>query len=349
MNRKRLVVAVLTSLMLLALLVGGTFAVFTDTESAHPKFKAGTINIALSGEAYTTTFLNPTGFDDWKPGDHEDFELNIKNTGSNKAWIQIYIYETPPWTDGRANFWDAATWEVEHTGDWNKWVLSPDENMQVKLVVDFPQSAGNEFQGAQGDLAILVVGKQWRNKLQDGYSCVALEDKPKPDYVPILDNDLEGILCYKVEGSNLLVDLNGYGLTPNAYYQLDLTGGDKNNPIDGACTAQDTRFAGMSGDLYVAGYWNWGTVLEAVCNPSNGGEGVWNYAGVYGGVKADALGRISFGGSFTMPAGAYQGVGAHVKEIQKNGAPAGEADLPGNGWPVILSEMDYISFTVPTP
>ncbi len=343
MNRRRLIIAVLTSLMLLALLVGGTFAVFTDTESSHPKFKAGTINIALSGEAYTTTFLNPTGFDDWKPGDHEDFELNIKNIGSNKAWIQIYIYETPPWTDGRANFWDAAAWDVEHTGEWNKWVLSPGESMQVKLVVDFPQSAGNEFQGAQGDLAILVVGKQWRNKFNE-YSCVALEDKDS-DYIPILGNGLEGIVCYKEVDGKLLVDVNGYGLDDGEYYQLSLNGTGGGTNCD---NFEDVSFAGMSGNLYLSGWYQYdGMVLHNSCGAS-WHEGVWNFTGTYGEVKADPSGAIAWSGELEgLPKGTYDHVKFMVKHITGYAAPAPDVGNEGNSWVPILMEMDYLSFIIP--
>jgi hypothetical protein len=95
----------------------------------------------------------------------------------------------------------------------------------------------------------------------------------------------------------------------------------------------------MSSDLYEAGYWNWGTFLEGACDPSSGGEGVWNYAGVYGGVVSDGVGAISYADTLSgLPSGDYV-VKAHVKEII--GA------IPGTSWPVVLSEVDYIRFTIP--
>jgi len=352
MRNRTLFGSLLLTGVMIGALAGGSYAIFTDTESAHVKFEAGSIDITLSGEVYTETYLNPDGFDDWKPGDHDEFELNITNL-DNRAWIQIYIYETPPWTQGRPNFWDVAEWDVIHSGTWNQWDLGKNETMQVRLSVEFPQWVGNDYEGAQGDLLILVVAKQYRNKFEEGYSCVALEDKgTQAPWLPDLGNDLEGIICFKPTGiaGELEVDVNAYGLTPGAYYQLDFTGGDMNNPIDGACTTQDGNLAGMvPGDLYSSGYWNWGLFLEAACNPANGGEGVWNYAGVYGGVQANAAGSISFGDVLVgLPDGSYQGIGAHVKEIQQsNGTPSTLAQLPGQKWPVILSEMDYLSFIIP--
>jgi predicted ribosomally synthesized peptide with SipW-like signal peptide len=346
MTRKSFFVGGLLTLILTAAVVGGSFAIFTDTESTHVRFEAGNINIALSGEVNEKLYLNPEGFEDWKPGDYEEFGLTITNVGRNYAWIQVYIYETPPWTVGRSNFWDVAEWGVNHDGTWNDWVIGKDETVDLTLWVDFPQWVGNDYQNAQGDLLILVMANQARNKYP-GYSCVALENKgTSAPWLPELDDEIEGIICYKPTGSTgeLKVVLNAYGLTPGAYYQLDFTGGDTNNPIDAGCQLQDQYLAGMSGDLYTSGYWNWGTYLEGTCKAMNGGEGVWNYAGVYliDAVQADTSGAISFektltglpGGSFT-----YQGIGAHVKEI--TGAH------PGTAWTVILSEMDYLNFTIP--
>jgi predicted ribosomally synthesized peptide with SipW-like signal peptide len=361
MKSKRLLVGVLVIAVVIAAVTGGTYAIFTDTEAVHVKFEAGTIDIEVAGvdeDGYAEFFLNPETFEDWKPGDYAEWELDIHNSGTNVAWINIYVYPTGHWDDGHPDLWTCETnpdckpyyeWEeLENPSgsDWNMWLLDHSQHLRYKLKVYFPQCAGNSCQGAQGDLLILVEAKQWRNKYPDpwGYSCVALEDKdPLNNHLPDLSNGLEGIICYKPTGNTgeLDVVLNAYGLTPDAYYQLDLAGGDSNNPHDGACTAQDDALAGMMpGDLYSSGYWNWGTVLEATCNSASGGEGVWNYAGVYGDVQADASGSISYQATLTgLPTGNYVGVGAHVKEI--TGTP------PGTGWTVILSEMDYLSFNVP--
>ena len=341
MRRKTLLVSMLVIAVVAVAVVGGTYAVFTDTESAHVKFEAGTIAIGVSGEAFAQTRLDPDGFDDWKPGDSEDFDIVITNDGNNKAWIQIYIYETGPWTEGQPNFWDVGEWEVDHPGDWNQWVVTPTASLSMTLNVNFPQWVGNDYQGAQGDLLILIVAKQWRNKFGEGYFCTALEDKDA-DWLPVLGNGMEGIICYKPTVSGLHVDLNAYGLTPGANYQLDLTGGDTNNSIDPDCQPQDDALAGMvPSDLYSSGYWNWGTYLEATCTTGNGGEGVYNYAGVHTALTADSNGSISFGGDLALPSGTYAGVGAHVKEV--TGA------LPGTAWTGVLHEMDYLSFVIPSP
>ena len=342
MKRKKLFTGALLTVVLLSAFVGGGYAIFTDTESVRVTFQAGTIDIDVNGaEGYQTVILNPKDYDDWKPGDEAEWELDIHNKGSNKAWIQVYVYPGGNlWTcEGNPDCRPHYKWD--YTGDWNMWVIEPSQKVELDLKVVFPQCAGNDCQGATGELMILVVAKQWRNKYQE-YSCIALENKNTTTWMPVLDDGIEGIICYKVDQGKLLVDLNAYGLTEDAYYQLDFTGGDMNNPHDGACTTQDANLAGMvPGDLYSSGYWNWGTYLEATCNPIKGGEGVYNYAGVYGTVQAVGVGgSISYSGSLALPSGSYKGIGAHVKLI-------GGLPIPGTSWTVILSEMDYLSFTIP--
>ena len=344
MKRKKLFTGALLTVVLLSAFVGGGYAIFTDTESTHVRFEAGTINISLSGEVYEKLYLKPEGFDDWKPGDNEDFELNIKNVGNNKAWIQLYIYETPPWTEGRPNFWDVAEWGVTDDTNWNKWLLSPQETMQLKLWVDFPQWVGNDYQGAQGDLLILVVAKQWRNKFEEGYSCVALEDKDNK-WLPILGNELEGIVCYKVEGDKLLVDVNGYGLTPGEYYQLSLngTGGGPS-----CSNFEDVSFAGMTSSLYHSGWYHFdGMLLHSTCT-EDWHEGVYNFTGTDGEVKASSAGSISWGGVVTgLPSGNYDKVKFLVKHITGYTDPPPESGDYGTNWTPVLMEMDYLSFTIP--
>lgn len=350
--RRKVLIGMLIAVAAIAAAIGGTYAIFTDTEATKITFEAGTIAIDINDAGEWA--MTPGEFDDWKPGDYEEWTLEITNSGTNKAWIQIYAYAGGDFWNCDGNCSPFYDWEeVENLGGegWNMWVLDPAEVLKYKLKVTFPQCAGNSCQGVHGELRILVVAKQWRNKYEEGYSCVALENKDA-DYLPNLGDGIEGIICYKPTGKpgELEVDVNAYGLTPDAYYQLDLTGGDSGNPHDGACTTQDGHLAGMvPGDLYSSGYWNWGTTLEASCNSAKGGEGVWNYAGVYGGVQADASGSISWGDVLTgLPGHVYVGIGAHVKEIQDAaGNPVDDGGLPGQKWPVILSEMDYLTFTIP--
>jgi predicted ribosomally synthesized peptide with SipW-like signal peptide len=358
MKRRTLLVGALVIAVAVAAVVGGTYAIFTDTESMHVKFEAGTIDIEVNEtegfqEIWAAEFWD---FDDFKPGDHWWYDLVIHNNGNNKAWIQVYLYPTGPWTEGAPDLrscdpnpdCNLSTWgEVMEGGEWNRWVIAPSESITLRINALFPQCMGNNCQGGQADLLILVVAKQWRNKFEEDYACIALENKDTSTWLPILDDETEGIICFRTGGDNnrdLEIDLNAYGLAANACFQLDLTGLDSNNSLDPGCQTQDDALAGMPGDLYISGYWNWGTYLEATCQASNGGEGVWNYAGVYDGqqgqqkVCSDDSGAISFGGTFTgLPDGDYV-LAAHVKEITD--------PWPGSAWTERLAEMDYLRFHI---
>jgi hypothetical protein len=226
------------------------------------------------------------------------------------------------------------------------YALDPSETEVLNLNAAFPLCAGNNCQGASGYFRMFIHA--WQQSHLDGYTCIKLEDKEAPDWMPDPTTPPHGNLCFRVVDSDgdsveddLHVVVNAYGLTPDAYFQLDLTGGDTNDPYDAGCQWQDDALADMSTDAYTAGYWNWGTYLEGTCDANNGGEGVWNYAGVYGtdAVGSDGSGAISYEGYLTgMPSGDYH-LKAHVKEISN--------PWPGDDWTEVLAEMDYLIFTIP--
>jgi predicted ribosomally synthesized peptide with SipW-like signal peptide len=318
-----------------------TFAVFSDnTGSDIQEFAAGTVDINVNGQQ--NGFDTELDMEKMEAGDCETDTFVVTNTGTLPVnlWSWTYTY-----------------------GDIFSCDPNPDCNMYVKMTPDeladsdatpnhleasggtetfdveacLPLCAGNGCQAKTGKVRFYFHAVQASN-LED-FECVKLEDKEPPTWFPKPLTPPHGNLCYKVDGSDLEVVVNAYGLTPDTNFQLDLTGGDMNDPEDAACTPQDDSLAAMSSDLYEAGYWNWGTVLEGTCNSSNGGEGVWNYAGVYGGVESDGTGAISYAATLSgLPGGSYV-VKAHVKEII--GTP------PGTAWPVVLSEVDYIRFTIP--
>lgn len=334
--------------VMVAALAGGSYAIFTDTESAHVKFEAGSIEITVDGDVFTEEFLVPGEFDDWKPGDYEEWPIHIVNHG-NKAWIQIYIYPTPPWDATKPNFWDVAEFGVEPSEDWNQWILEEGGELDLTLWVDFPQTVGNDYEEAQGDLLILVVAKQYRNKFEEGFSCVALENKDS-NFLPILGDELEGIVCYKVVGDELLVDVNGYGLIPGEYYQLALNGPGGGPNCDNFV---DVSFAGMDTSLYHSGWYQYNPGQLAPTCTASWNEGVWNFSGTDGEVQAtdpdnDGLGSISWGGALAgLPDGDYEKVKFVVKLIDGYAGSAPSHSDHGTSWTPVLVEMDYLSFIIP--
>lgn len=325
--------------VMVAALAGGSYAVFTDTEAVHVKFEAGTIDIKLNGqEGFQTVHVNPDGYNDWKPGDSTDWPLRIRNTGENTAWIQIYVYPTGAWDQGAPEFWDVAS---QHIGPDGPWFVDPGQLLELSLHVEFPQSIGNDYQGAQGDLLILVVAKQYRNKFEEGYDCVALENKDE-SFLPILDDDIEGVVCYKVEDGKLLVDVNGYGLQADEYFQLALNG------PGGCANFPDVSFAGMGATLYHSGWYQHNPgQLSPTCD-AEWNEGVWNFVGTDGEVKSSGVGSISWGGELAgLPSGHYENVKFVVKLISGYAGAAPSAGDYGTSWTPMLVEMNYLDFTIP--
>jgi hypothetical protein len=319
-----------------------TYAIFTDNVASDDQFfEAGTVDIVVNDDDddYFETTLDMANME---AGDCTNMTLHVENRGTLDVNLWNWIY---PW--GEIFGCDpnpACNMQVIKTpiGDStppDHWIESggfEDYDLEACL----PLCAGNGCQGKAGGFRMFFHAVQDSNL--DGYECVKLEDKAAPDWLPDPLTPGHGNMCFKQEAGDMHVVVNAYGLTPDACFQLSLDGGDMDDPNDGACTTQDDNLAGMGGgDLYVSGYWNWGTYLEGTCNPSNGGEGIWNYAGVYEADKicADSNGDLSWSGTLSgLPAGNYI-VKQNVKEISN--------PWPGDGWTGVLSGLDYLQFTIP--
>jgi predicted ribosomally synthesized peptide with SipW-like signal peptide len=332
-------------------LVGGvTFALFSDNiASDEQKFSAGTVDIVVYADdiKYDETFQTDLDMEKMEPGDCSDDEIMVKNEGTLDVNLWNWIYTWGDIFSCDPN--PACCMSVKKTliadSDGTPDHIASGGSETYKLTACLPLCAGNGCQGDSGTMRLFFHAVQDSNL--EGYECVKLEDKASPDWIPDPTTPAHGNLCYKAVDTGtdgktdaLHVVVNGYGLAPNACFQLDLTGGDTGDPYDPGCQTQDSLLAGISADLYTAGYWNWGSNLEATCNAGNGGEGVWNYAGVYEANKvcSDASGAISYEGTLTaLPMGTYH-LKAHVKEIT--------SPWPGTGWTTRLSEMDYLQFTL---
>ncbi|NMH67630.1 hypothetical protein HF072_02350 [Bacillus sp. RO3] len=79
--KKKLGMGILTGVMGLSLVGGGTWAAFTDEEVAMNKFAAGTLNLQLEdkGGAVLTQSLDISNM---KPGDSKDFDIFFDNIGT---------------------------------------------------------------------------------------------------------------------------------------------------------------------------------------------------------------------------------------------------------------------------
>lgn len=345
---RKILLSMVVIAAVVALAGGVTFALFSDNVASDDQtFTAGTVDIQVDGEDnYFDTELDMPNME---PGDCSTQEIEVTNEGSLGVYLWNWIYTWGDIFSCDPNPDCCMYIEKELIADSDSIAdpehIQPGGSETYKLTACLPLCAGNGCQGKSGTMRMFFHAVQDSNL--DGYQCVKLEDKAAPNWVPDPTTPAHGNLCYKPinTGTNdqtdaLHVVVNAYGLTANACFQLDLTGGDTNDPYDPGCQPQDNWLAGISSDPYVAGYWNWGTYLEATCMPNKGGEGVWNYAGVYEANKvcADGSGAISYEGTLTaLPAGSYH-LKAHVKQITN--------PWPGTAWSTVLSEVDYLIFTI---
>jgi predicted ribosomally synthesized peptide with SipW-like signal peptide len=349
MTRKSFFVGGLLTLILTAAVVGGSFAIFSDNvASDDQEFTAGTVDIVVNNDPddFFETTVHMTNME---AGDCSEQTLTVRNEGTLPVnlWKWIYswgdIFSCDPNPDCDMDV--AMTFVAGSHPDGEGYIASKADNgwEEYKLKACLPLCAGNNCQGGTGGIRLFFHAVQESNL--PGYECVKLEDKASPDWLPDPTTPAHGNVCYKAIDTDsngktdaLHIVTNAYGLTSDADFQIDLTGGNKWDP-DGPCTTQDAALAGMSGDPYTSGYWNTGPFLEATCTLGTG-EGVWNYAGVYGGVHSDGSGAISYEATLTgLPAMSYI-VKTQVKEI------GGLPPFPGSSWTVVLSGLDYLSFTI---
>ena len=84
MNRKKLTALIMVLALAFTTLVGGTFAYFTDTDDATNVFTTGDVEIDLIEvfDAETAKLL---------PGIDVEKRVNVKNTGSEDAYVRVHI------------------------------------------------------------------------------------------------------------------------------------------------------------------------------------------------------------------------------------------------------------------
>ena len=108
---KKIIGLGIAALLIMAMVGGGTWAYFVDTETSSGNIlAAGTLDLGLSnasgseaGGSATATWTTPAG---WKPGDTLDATLFIKNSGTiamstvNVTFAQVFTEATPATVSG---------------------------------------------------------------------------------------------------------------------------------------------------------------------------------------------------------------------------------------------------------
>ena len=193
MNNKRatkraLLTSVTALVMCVVMLVGTTFAWFTDTASTGVnKIQAGNLDVALemntgtkenpkweNAEGKTLQFKTADGRTDnilWEPGCRYQLpELRVVNNGNLalKYIIKVTGIETNhEVVPGEPNLKDVITWEIKYSDDavWNVeadtfkagYSLAPNASNVVTIKGEMDKNAGNEYQGLSIDGVSVTV------------------------------------------------------------------------------------------------------------------------------------------------------------------------------------------------
>lgn len=90
-KRSRKIYAIIASALAFVLLIGGTFAYFTDYATLQTTGTAGTVKIAVEDNI---NLLNEDGYDILNPGDMRDAGFTVTNEGNKSVDVMASIYLT---------------------------------------------------------------------------------------------------------------------------------------------------------------------------------------------------------------------------------------------------------------
>ena len=180
-TKRSLVAAGLVLLLCIAMLVGTTFAWFTDTAStAVNKIQAGTLDIELQyqkadgtwedAEGKTLDFKKPSGHENesilWEPGcTYELPALRVVNKGNLALKYKVIITGI----NGDATLNDVIDWTIGTVALGTEQYLAVGANNEFTIKGHMKESAGNEYQGLTIDgIGITVFATQYTHE-SDSY------------------------------------------------------------------------------------------------------------------------------------------------------------------------------------
>ncbi len=177
-TKRALIASALSVLMCISMLIGSTFAWFTDSAATGvSNIVAGTLDIDLVGADGTTLVGKTIGFVDmdendlWEPGCRYTLEeIKLVNNGTLNAKYKVVISATVGDVD-LAEVIDVYEGEtklgtlrsfLDMTEGFKEGVIAPGETLAFgTLTLVMKESAGNEYQGkAISDIAITVLATQ---------------------------------------------------------------------------------------------------------------------------------------------------------------------------------------------
>lgn len=170
--KKKFGMALATTALGAMLIGGGTFALFSDTATNEGNtFTAGTV--AIDAGQNGTVFTGALYIDNMAPGDRETGKLTITNNGSLKAFAKVSDYA------GTGDLF-GGDYPVQIILDDSFIVLDPGDSATLDVEYYFPIEAGNEYQGAEGQVDFEVQAVQYRNNVDSAGNPISWNETEIP-------------------------------------------------------------------------------------------------------------------------------------------------------------------------
>ena len=238
-TKRTLISGALAILMCTAMLIGTTFAWFTDTAStAVNKIQAGNLAIQLLAEDGVTSIEGKTlewqkaaGTENetilWEPGcTYKLLPIIVKNAGSLALKYKIQIANI----DGDAKLNEAIIWTVNGVSFDEEKALSAGEFDILTIEGHMMEDAGNEYQGLSIDGVVITVVATQLSEEKDSYD----EKYDKDAKYPVINTTqlktalTNGGIVAVAKGNSILLapeiaDKNENNLVPQTIVTNDTT------------------------------------------------------------------------------------------------------------------------------
>src|SRR4030042_2515416 len=172
MDKTKIIGSLATLSATAALLVGASFAYFSDTEISNGNtLTAGTLTVEITDQNLDTPFASEAIISNWAPGQTTLVNFDIKNTGTLP--VNLRAFATGSWSGvgdpalvkvTEAEYWDGSGWVTfagQTSGGLTGYIYySPNgtdsspfsvagggSRAQIRLTVEFDSGAGNTYQG----------------------------------------------------------------------------------------------------------------------------------------------------------------------------------------------------------
>jgi predicted ribosomally synthesized peptide with SipW-like signal peptide len=185
MDKKKVLVSLVTMGAAAALLVGATFAYFSakDTSTGNT-FGTGILKISITGQNSDSGFQNQSLGTNWQPGETRLVNFDVKNTGSLPVNLRGFATGTWGYTSldsqnmvkvTKVEAWNGAGWTTlvdsapgitgyfyysPNGTDASLYEVAAGGRAQLQLSVTLDSSAGDGFQGQTFTATLQVEGKQ---------------------------------------------------------------------------------------------------------------------------------------------------------------------------------------------